>query len=438
MNDNDKIYELFRQHEHKLDEKPSRRAWERLDARLDKHDARGSTSAWFRYGGMVAAILILVVTATMLTLNTQMENEQFASLEKSDVMESSLLDFETVGNNDSYLRIVAYQKEYKNRGSRITEQTMAGNLKPRGTKKGKKTETIMMLGEADEAIAANDIIEETAEEMLLEDAEYVDFDDKMVKQNMTAVEKLTTLEGKEEEVMEEPELAEMEAKKMIAEADIPAKSTVSAIASAMPEPTAPSAAVGNANYKEDMKGDVRSAKSKDFAIADGVVDFGINEEDDSHTGMDVKEDLYLTSFEWMLGSWEGNVNGSESTEKWTKIDASTYKGKGILKAGGTTLFSEKLELKKMIIGTYLTVSLDKKNKRVAYLMTSNEGGTIVFENRSISYPQKIVMKKNSNNSFSMTMQNGDTGSLDSKQVQYLETRNNIVGEKLIRSLKKSE
>ena len=429
MSDNDKIYELFRRHEHKLDEKPSRRAWERLDARLDRHDARRVTPGWFKYGGMVAAVLILVVTATMLTLNTQMENEQFASLEKSDAMESPLLDFETAGNNDDYLRIVAYQKEYKNRGSRITEQEMAGNLKPRGSKT-KKASSPTMSVDVDQAIAANDIIEE-APEMLYEDAE-----DEMIVQDIAPVEKPTAMEEKAEEaIKEESKVAEVEKKKLTTEANAPVKAT--ATAPGMPEPIAPSVAAGNAGYEVEMKEEVRSAKSN-IGIVEESVSYDVNAEDDSYAGMDAKEDLSLTSFEWVLGSWKGNINGSESTEKWTKIDASTYKGKGTLKVGGTTLFSEKLEIKKTSVGTYLTVSLDKKNKRVAYRMTSNEGGTIVFENRSVSYPQKIVMKKNANNSFSMTMQNGSTESLDSNQIQYLENRNSIVGEKLIRSLKKAE
>lgn len=442
MSDNDKIYELFRRHEHKLDEKPSRRAWERLDARLDRHEARRATPGWLRYGGMVAAVLILVVTATMLTLNTQMENEQFASLEKSEVMESPLLDFEPMGNNDSYLRIVAYQKEYKNRGSRITEQTMAGNLIPRGTK-GKKANAKLELDNIDQSIAANDMIEEVAEEEAL--YEYVppsEVRDDNIAENASVVEKPTIAKEKAEKEQEDVvQKAKEEAKKLIAEADVP--EVEATIPSVMPEPTTASAvmpgvAEGNADYesgmdvKEEM---VRTAKKKDYA--DEAPSFDMNAEDDGFTGMDKKEDLSLSSFEWMLGSWKGNVNGSQSTEKWTKIDASTYKGKGTLKAGGTTLFSEKLELKKTNVGTYLTVSLDKKNKRVAYRMTSNDGGTIVFENKSVSYPQKIVMKKNSNNSFSMIMQSGDTGSLDNNQVQYLENRNSIVGEKLIRSLKKS-
>lgn len=437
MSDNDKIYELFRRHEHKLDEKPSRRAWERLDARLDRHDARGSTPGWLRYGGMVAAVLILVLTATMLTLNTQMENEQFAALDKSDTKESPLLDFETAGNNDSYLRIVAYQKEYKNRGSRITEQTMAGNLRPRGMK-GKKTSTSAL--PIDQAIAANDIEEEvdrTIPEMLYEDA-----DDELAMADVAVVEKLTAIEeSAEKEMEEEPDVVEAEKKKLIAEANIPGKATAPAPASMIPESIAPSMA-GNADYDAGMgikeEVEVRASKKKDIAIADEAVSYDMNEEADDYVGMDKKNELSLSSFEWMLGSWKGNVNGSQSSEKWTKINASTYKGKGVLKAGGTTLFSEKLELKKTNAGTYLTVSLDKKNKRVAYRMTSNEGGTIVFENRSVSYPQKIVVKKNSNNSFSMTMQSGDAGSLDNKQVQYLENRNSIVGEKMIRSLKKSE
>ena len=64
MKDNDKIYELFRRHEHKLDEKPSRRAWERLDARLDRHDARRVGPGWFKYGGMVAAVAIIATVVS--------------------------------------------------------------------------------------------------------------------------------------------------------------------------------------------------------------------------------------------------------------------------------------------------------------------------------------------------------------------------------------
>ena len=124
MKEKEKIYELFRQNEHKLTERPSSRAWERLEGRLDSHHQRRrqrhSSMGWFRYGGMVAAVLLLVATASILMMQTKTAGApQFATTD----METSLQDKPVADNDSKYLRIVQYQNEYhKDFGSRIVEQ----------------------------------------------------------------------------------------------------------------------------------------------------------------------------------------------------------------------------------------------------------------------------------------------------------------------------
>lgn len=459
MSENDKIYELFRQNEHKLDEKPSRRAWERLDARLDRHEAKRIQPSWYKYGGMVAAVLILVCTATLLTLNNQSSNQQMA-MKDMDMISTPLLDLKNDGNSNNYKRIVAYQNEYKNRASRILENELAGDLRPRNNNR-KRTNPIdisvansaptidlAMLDVSDDNITEGSynytIIENSSKEPLVNaDKALVEEETKIVEEadlvEMEEEPTIAVVATEEEGFKEEPNVSKPIVKEEKMEEIAAVRSATTAPAAPMPTaPSAPSA--GNADYDAGMALDEaepsKKSKADDYNPSYA---YDVNTEDDYPGMKDEKteaEESGLSSFNWLLGSWKGKVNGSTSTEKWSKIDERTYIGTGKLGAGGVALFSENMELKQTNAGTYLTVSLDKNNKRVAYRMSSNSGDAIVFVNNSVSYPKKIVLKKNSNNSFSFTMQNGDTTSLNNEQVRYLENRNSIVGEKLVRSLKK--
>lgn len=462
MSEKDKIYELFRQNEHKLSEKPSRRAWERVDARLDRHYARRQSPMWLRYGGMVAAVMILVLTASLLVMNngtaTKENQVAFNDMEEKSAVAPELLDFNEDGDVDNHMRIVAYQNEYKNRENRISESSIAGDLRPRGSKKSKR-KVVVDNDEPDDAIALNDIAE--AEEDLANDQEVERMTIEMpteellvdeVARNMMDVAEPALLdvelEKKKEETLEEveetgKEMAEVEHVKSKTETreEVPGKqnaSTKPAVTTAT-VPTAPSK--GNADYAVDMAPAPEPVVAeKEMENSTGDVEYDVNAEDAGFMNMkdEETESLSLSDFNWLLGTWKGKKEGSTSKETWTKMSTTSYKGRGTLTGGGVTLFTEKMELRITDAGTYLTISLNKKNKRVAYRMTSNNGYTIVFSNNSVDFPKKIILTKKSDDTLSWVLQAGDTESLDNEQVNYLESRNIIEGAKMVRSLRRDD
>jgi anti-sigma-K factor RskA len=68
MNQQDPIFNLFRKNQHKLSERPSPQAWNRLERRLDQRGRRGTnnSASIYRLFFMVAAaiaMIFLVITA---------------------------------------------------------------------------------------------------------------------------------------------------------------------------------------------------------------------------------------------------------------------------------------------------------------------------------------------------------------------------------------
>jgi len=456
MSEKDKIYELFRQNEHKLAEKPSRRAWERVDARLDRHNAKLQSPVWLRYGGMVAAVMILVLTASLLVMNNGVvtNDNQVAFNDAEEKTAPQLLDFKDDGNIDNHLRIVAYQNEYKNRENRISESSIAGDLRPRGAKRTKRIAADK--NEFDDAIALNDVVandnrmekpemERMDVEALDENIEIVEVARNMVTVDMPKLmEEELLKEKKKEAAMEKEEAAdeelaveEVKSRTEAAVETLTTSGTTVEPAAIAVMPTAPGK--GNANYEVDMTPEPMPAIAEEESSVGGVK-YDVNADDGGFMEMkdEEAESLSLSDFDWLLGTWKGKVNGSVSKETWTKMSTTSYKGRGILTGGGTTLFMEKMELRITDVGTYLTISLGKKNKRVAYRMTSNNGYTIVFTNNSVDFPKKIILTKKSDETFSLVMQAGDTENLDNEQVNYLENRNVIEGAKMVRSLRKDD
>lgn len=56
---------LFRKNQHKLNERPSARTWERLESRLDDHRRRGRVTM-IRQWSMAAAVLLLIGVVSLL------------------------------------------------------------------------------------------------------------------------------------------------------------------------------------------------------------------------------------------------------------------------------------------------------------------------------------------------------------------------------------
>lgn len=103
----------------------------------------------------------------------------------------------------------------------------------------------------------------------------------------------------------------------------------------------------------------------------------------------------LTNTDWLIGTWENKSPEGHFAELWNKTDSGTLIGKSYFIVNKDTLFSESIELAQKDDAVYYsaTVKGQNNNQPVAFKLTSNKPGELVFENPKHDYPQKIVYKK---------------------------------------------
>jgi|GEM_PF-861370 len=106
------IFTLFRQSRHKLDEPPSRQAWQKLERRLDGHRNRGSFQL-YRSLAMVAAVVALVAVVFGISILL----EQFEPKADAGPVAMEELSYSET-EDDGFRTVVEFQKKYKSRFAR--------------------------------------------------------------------------------------------------------------------------------------------------------------------------------------------------------------------------------------------------------------------------------------------------------------------------------
>lgn len=94
MKNNEEIFDLFRENEHKLDAPPSPMAWDKLERKLDNKKTAKRKVIWNYYAA--AAGILLLVFAGMFYLkdsaSTQNTNPTYAQADKSTVIEEAVVE----------------------------------------------------------------------------------------------------------------------------------------------------------------------------------------------------------------------------------------------------------------------------------------------------------------------------------------------------------
>lgn len=103
------LFDLFRDNQHKLHEKPSPRVWKQLERRLDGHKRRNHYSV-YRTLAMVASVLALVAIITLLSLITESERRDYLA-STSLIVE----DFDVLEENTETLRVFEFTKQQVDR-----------------------------------------------------------------------------------------------------------------------------------------------------------------------------------------------------------------------------------------------------------------------------------------------------------------------------------
>ncbi len=111
-------FDLFRDNQHKLSERPSPQAWRRLERRLDAHKNRRSGSWFSSHLGMVAAIALLVVSITVISFLTNHKNEIQAAA--SEPVPAQLEELTASADQQEMLKVVEFSRRYQDRLAKPT------------------------------------------------------------------------------------------------------------------------------------------------------------------------------------------------------------------------------------------------------------------------------------------------------------------------------
>ncbi len=446
MEEKDKIYDMFRRNEHKLTQRPSRRAWERLENRLDMHETPVRSYNWARYGGMVAAVMVLVLTASLLIINNNTTDKaQFAM--NGDAV---LLDLPEAENASKYYKIVEYQVNYKTDfAANFSEGESGRSLAKRGG------ESISELKESvDGDMESSSFtytwvdIKDSRTSFEFDALSDVRMDGVTVGNTTNANITMDNAAGDVgflpvedyisdmEEMVKKPEgegpIAEAELKSapqapvIKPEIVAPVKSTSMEKESLEEvEMPAPAPAPGRSMAAEESKTYEFEGADDDYmdAVTESVADV-------------YREQVSLDEFEWLLGTWKENLGeGDVSNEKWNRMDANTIVGHGWLSQNNEKVFSEDMTISSSDGEVYLFITLEEGSKPTRYKMVKRGRKKVTFRNNEVSFPKEIVFFHTSDKEFSTIMQNSSDDNLESQeQVDYMSNRNQLLNRKMIRNL----
>ena len=115
MNRQRDLYELFREQQHKLEERPSLHTWRRLERRLDAHQRRGRLSL-YRSLGMVAGVLALVAMIVLISIVVNQQQQYLTGTpQELEVLPSDESDA-------TAYQVVEFTRQYKDRMSNPIEE----------------------------------------------------------------------------------------------------------------------------------------------------------------------------------------------------------------------------------------------------------------------------------------------------------------------------
>jgi hypothetical protein len=116
--------------------------------------------------------------------------------------------------------------------------------------------------------------------------------------------------------------------------------------------------------------------------------------------------------DWLIGNWENKSPDGALSEKWIKLNDSTFSAASYFIKGKDTLHFENIVLaqKGERLTYFATVKGQNDDKPVAFPSTAESDKQLVFENPKHDYPQKITYTKGTDNTITAEI----SGKLDGK------------------------
>lgn len=111
----------------------------------------------------------------------------------------------------------------------------------------------------------------------------------------------------------------------------------------------------------------------------------------------IAQTINLQPLSWLIGTWETIEGNQKTIEQWEQKNDTLFAGKGYMVQGIDTMYMEMLEIR-AIGGEILycpTVSNQNNGQTIIFKLTTSTDTTLVFENPTHDYPQKISYTKHS-------------------------------------------
>lgn len=399
------IEKIFQDREHQLEERPSNRAWTRLESRLDgNRSIKRRPRPAFRIMSMAATLLFLVATIALMSTLFRTQNNQTAS-------SAPLLDppvMEELGDFDDqkgvYAIAVSFQR-YLNQSPNVFAEGAQNkklippskvNSSPPEDKGFLATATVKKrnetLKEANEAVAEIKVAPTTPDAS----ANY-------------------SFEAAPESI--EPLAMADVAKNDVATYDVtpPKDFKTNAGASELPSSGAMAKKEKAEAELEKTNSYSRSRQAEKIELSGNVVTY---EADLSLTGVE--------QFQWLIGQWVAPLGENRQTiEQWRQKDQFTIEGRGQLVVNGDTTFTEGMKIQKIGADLYYILALDENNKEVRFQLHSLEADRAVFQTDEQGVPNELIIQQYNFDNFSTTLQNVAPTEIEENQRNYLQNRNNI-------------
>jgi hypothetical protein len=114
--------------------------------------------------------------------------------------------------------------------------------------------------------------------------------------------------------------------------------------------------------------------------------------------------VMLTDLDWLVGAWQNRDKTAGTVDNWRKEGRFTLYGDSFRVQNGDSTLTQTIKIQQEgnLLALYTTI--DATQKMYRYELHDREPTAWTFVNEALSYPQKIVLKRNDRNAFDLIMQ----------------------------------
>lgn len=93
--------------------------------------------------------------------------------------------------------------------------------------------------------------------------------------------------------------------------------------------------------------------------------------------------------QWLLGEWQGTLDGADISESWQQSSAELFLAQGFVYSGKDTFVREQLRIQK-IANHWTFIPVINDQPPVLFTLVRKDQTTLVFENKEHDFPQRVV------------------------------------------------